>query len=145
MVRAVLDSSVLVSALLTPRGAPGQLLDAAEAGAFTLCLSRKILAGTAGVLLCDSKLRGRYGFDRAAVEAFCEGLAAIAELAADLPTLEAVPRDPKDNPIVATAVAAQAGYLVKGTWYLGQDTVFRGMLGRLTVDWQDEKGATRDR
>lgn len=114
MVRAVLDTSVLVSALLTPQGAPGQLLDAAEAGAFTLCLSREILDELADVLLRDTKLQTRYGFDRAAVEAFCDGLAATAELVADLPTLDAVPSDPKDNPVVATAVAARADYLVTG-------------------------------
>jgi putative PIN family toxin of toxin-antitoxin system len=109
-----LDSSVLVSALLTPRGPAGQLLDAAEAGAFRLCLSREILAETAEALLRAPKLQARYGFDRATLEAFCDGLATTAELVADLPTLRAVPRDPKDNPIVATAVAARADYLVTG-------------------------------
>jgi putative PIN family toxin of toxin-antitoxin system len=109
-----LDSSVLVSAFLTPPGAPGQVLDAAEAGVFTLCLSREILVETAKALLRAPRLRARYGFDRAAVERFCDGLAASAEMVADLPALQAVPRDPKDDPIVATAVAGRADYLVTG-------------------------------
>ena len=33
---------------------------------------------------------------------------------ADLPAVRAVPDDPKDDPIIATAVAAKADYLVTG-------------------------------
>ena len=48
------------------------------------------------------------------MERFCSDLLASAEMMTDLPTLQAVPGDPKDDPIVATAVAARAGYLVTG-------------------------------
>lgn len=114
MHKAVLDSSVLNSALLTPGGMSGQLLDAAERGDFRLCLSGEILVETAAALLRKRKLHDRYGFDRAAVEAFCDGLEATAEMVAGLPPLRAVPGDPKDDMIVATAVAAGAGFLVTG-------------------------------
>lgn len=79
-----------------------------------MCLSPYILAETAEALLRAPKLQARYGFDRAAVEAFCDSLTATAELMADLPTLGAVAGDPKDDMIVATAVAARAAYLVTG-------------------------------
>ena len=114
MRRAVLNSSGLVSAFLTRGGVPDRVLDAAERGDFTLCLSSEILAETATVLLRNPKLQARYGFDQAAVEAFCDGLAATAEITADLPKLQAVPDDPKDDMVVATAVAAKAGYLITG-------------------------------
>ena len=114
MHRAVLDSSVLISAFLTRGGVPDQVLDAAERGAFTLCLSGEILAETASVLFRAPKLQARYGFDPAAAEAFCDGLAAMAEITANLPKLQAVPADPKDDMVVATAVAAKAEYLVTG-------------------------------
>jgi putative PIN family toxin of toxin-antitoxin system len=114
MLKAVLDSSVLISAFLTPLGTPGRLLDAAEGGAFVLCLSREILTETADALLLDPKLQERYAFDQAAVAEFCDGFASSAQMVADLPELKAVPGDPKDDPIVATAVAAKADYLVTG-------------------------------
>jgi putative PIN family toxin of toxin-antitoxin system len=114
MRRAVLDSSVLISAFLTRGGVADQLLDAAECGAFILCLSHEILAETASVLQRNRKLQARYGYDRAAVEAFCDGLAATAEIAFDLPQFRAVPGDPKDDMVVATAVVAKAGHLVTG-------------------------------
>lgn len=115
MARAVLDSSVLVSALITPHGTPGVVLDAAERGAFALCLSPAILAETSDVLTRNAKLQARYGYDPGQVYRYCEGLRGLAQLVTDLPDLAgAVPLDPKDDVIVATAVAAGADYLVTG-------------------------------
>jgi hypothetical protein len=37
-------------------------------------------------------------------------------MTASLPDLRAVPDDPKDDPIIATAVASKADYLVTGDW-----------------------------
>jgi uncharacterized protein len=115
MAKAVLDSSVLISAFLTPQGAPGRILDAAERGVFVVCLSPEILTETHHVLVREPKLRARYGYGEEQVEAFCDGLVAVAELVSGLPELAgAVPLDPKDDVIVATAVAAGADYLVTG-------------------------------
>ncbi len=115
MARAVLDTSVLVSALLTPEGVPGQLLDQAEEGTFVLCISPAILDEARRVLLREPKLQARYRYSAASVETFCEGLLAFADLVAELPELPgAVPLDPKDDMIIATAVAGRADYLVTG-------------------------------
>jgi putative PIN family toxin of toxin-antitoxin system len=113
MIRAVLDTSVLISALIGPNGPPGAVLDAAERGAFTLCLSPAILAETLDVLTRDGKFLAGYRIDAARAVGFCDGLLQTAELVTDLPDLTgAVALDPKDDVIVATAVAAKADYLV---------------------------------
>jgi predicted nucleic acid-binding protein len=39
-------------------------------------------------------------------------LLAVAELVGELPEIDAVPNEPKDNTVVATAVAGKADYLV---------------------------------
>lgn len=78
-------------------------------------LSREIIAETAGKLLGKPRLRARYGFDPVDVSEFRDVLAASARLSTNLPALSgAVPLDPKDDVILATAVAAGAGYLVTG-------------------------------
>jgi putative PIN family toxin of toxin-antitoxin system len=110
----VLDSSVLVSAFLTPNGVCADVLGAGERGAFLPCLSAEIVAETARVLLRGPRLQARYGFDRAEVEAFGDRLVTTARMVADLPTGRFVPGDPKDDMVVATALAAGAGYLVTG-------------------------------
>lgn len=115
MARAVLDTSVLVSAFLTPSGVSGRLLAAAERGDFVLCLSSTIVAELRKVLLREPKLQRRYDYGPPAVDNFCRGLAGLADLVTDLPDLTgAVPLDPKDDMVVATAVAARADVLVTG-------------------------------
>ena len=115
MARAVLDSSVLISAFLTPRGTCAELLRAAGRGAFALCLSPELLADMASPLLRAPKLQARYGYDREKVAEFCRRLLLAADPVTELPDLSgAVPLDPKDDMIVATAVAAAADYLVTG-------------------------------
>lgn len=111
--RAVLDSSALVGAFITPKGPAGEPVRAAYHGVFQLCLSAEIIEETAG-LLVRPKITDRYRRKPYAAQAFCSGLAAGAVLVHDLPALEAVPLDPKDDMVIATAVAAEAEYLVTG-------------------------------
>jgi putative PIN family toxin of toxin-antitoxin system len=112
--KAVLDSSVLISGFLKPEGTCGELLDAAESGVFSLCLSHEIIAETADKLLGKTKLQRRYSYGPEHVEAFCAGLTATAEVVTDLHCERFVPDDPKDDMVVATAVRARADYLVTG-------------------------------
>lgn len=115
--KAVLDSSTLVSAFLTPKGTPGQLLRAAHRDVFDLCLSAEIIQETAAVLE-RPKIAERYRRGPDAVRAFCLGLSGTSAMVASLPKIDAVPDDPEDNMIVATAVAAGADYLVTGDRHL---------------------------
>lgn len=114
MKKAVLDSSVLVSAFLTPGGTSAALLVRARHGAFSLACSTEILDETARALL-RSKNRDRYRYEPETVRRFCALLTTLAELVHDLPDLTGVvPLDSKDDMVVATAVAAGADYLVTG-------------------------------
>jgi putative PIN family toxin of toxin-antitoxin system len=113
MIRAVLDSSVLVSAFLTPRGTPATLLARARQGAFSIHLSKEILEETKRALL-RPKIIARYRHTVDDVAEYLIFLADVTEAVEDIPTLRAVPLDPKDDMVVATAVKAGAGYLVTG-------------------------------
>ena len=112
--KAVLDSSVLVSAFLSPTGTPATLLARAREGAFSLCLSQAILAESAAALMRKIHRSGRE-YTVGEVADFCVVLTLLAErIESDLPEIRAVPADPKDDMVVATAVAAGADYLVTG-------------------------------
>ena len=110
--RAVLDSSTLISAFLKPRGTCSDLLVATDRGAFDLYLSRELLTDMVGPLRGRPKLQERYRYDQRRIDRFCDRLLRVYEVVPDLPG--AVPLDPKDDVIVATAVAARADYLVTG-------------------------------
>lgn len=114
MPRTVLDSSVLVSAFIQPRGPVAGLLRDPVRSRYRLCLSEPILEETARKLLTKERLRRSYAYPDSAVEDFVDLLRADAELVADLPALRVVPGDPQDDMIVATALAAEADYLVTG-------------------------------
>jgi putative PIN family toxin of toxin-antitoxin system len=130
MVRAVLDSSVLVSTFLTPRGTSAQLLPFARNGRFTLCLSLELLDETIGILVKkQSRLFERYRYADDRIRRFERHLMAIADIAHDLPDLRVVPDDPADDKIVATALAAKAGYLVAGDRHL----LALGRHGSITI------------
>jgi len=138
MIRAVLDSSVLVSAFLTPNGTSATLLPAARSGRFVLCLSRELIDETIGILVKKRvrlSHRYRYGDDR--IQRFERHLMVLAEVVGDLPDLRAVPGDPADDKIVATAVVAGAEFLVAGDRHLlalGQYRAIRIVTPRQFLD-----------
>ena len=113
MPRAVLDSSVLVSAFLTPHGSVARLLHEPARSQYQLCLSEYILTETAETLLSKTQLRN-YTYADTDVRDFIRWLMTYAEMTTGLPDLRAVPDDPKDDSIIATAIAAKADYLVTG-------------------------------
>jgi putative PIN family toxin of toxin-antitoxin system len=112
MAKAVLDTTVLVSALLNlnPGGVSYELLRLAKQGAFELYISDEILEETAETLHYP-RLRERYTYSDADIIAFCQDLALISTLVSDVPVVQVV-RDPDDDKIVACAVAVDADYLV---------------------------------
>ena len=114
MHKAVLDTTVLVSAFLkpVPEGPAFRLLALASTGAFELYLSDDILAETSDVLLNRKHLRKRYDYPDSAVDQFCQGLADLAVAVISDPPPVQVVRDPNDNMIVACALVADADYTV---------------------------------
>ena len=108
MHKALLDTTVLVSAFLkpVPEGPAFRLLALARDDAFELYLSDDILAETSDVLLNRKHLRKRYKYPDSAVDQFCKGLADLAVAVVSDPPPVQVVRDPNDNMIVACALAA---------------------------------------
>jgi uncharacterized protein len=114
MPRVVLDSSVLVSAFLTPHGSVVRLLRDPVRSRYELCLSDAILTETAEVLLAKSNLRRYAAYADDDVRDYIRWLLTQAEMVPDTPAPRVVPNDPKDDPIIAAALAAKADYLVTG-------------------------------
>jgi uncharacterized protein len=112
MAKAVLDTTVLVSALLNlnPGGVSYELLRFAKQGTFELYISDEILEETAETLRYP-RLRERYAYSDADIIAYCQDLALVGTIVSDLPVVQVV-RDPDDDKIIACAIAAGADYLV---------------------------------
>jgi putative PIN family toxin of toxin-antitoxin system len=102
--KVVLDTNVLVSALLNPFGAPAKLLDLVLAGTLHIVLDDRILSEWQQVLE-----RPKFGFSRQDIDALLEFVAQEAERisatgCAGLP-------DPDDAPFLEVALASGAALI----------------------------------
>jgi putative PIN family toxin of toxin-antitoxin system len=108
MRRAVLDTNVVVSALLQPAGPPGNIIELGFGGRFRWYISEPILAEYAVVLS-----RKRLGIDGQRASKFLKDLRKVA--------LPVVPgrnlrecSDPNDDKFLECALQARADYVVTG-------------------------------
>lgn len=106
--KVVLDTNILVSALLTPEGVSGQVLDLFRKSLLTLLLDERILGEYRTVLA-----RPRFGFETGVVDellAFLDrfGMHVIAN-----PLGFSIP-DPTDVPFLEVALSGGAEVLVTG-------------------------------
>lgn len=108
--RIVLDTNVLVSALITKGTPPDLLYQAWESGAFELVTSDSQLAELARVLAYE-KLRPF--ITREEADVLLGTMKTVAIVLEDMPQIE-LSADPDDNAILATAVSGHADLLVTG-------------------------------
>ena len=108
--RVLLDTNVLVSALITKGTPPDLLYQAWDAGAFDLVTSREQMSELERVLRYE-KLKPY--IRREDAEALTETLSAVALVVEAVPHIE-LSADPNDNMILATAIAGEADLLVTG-------------------------------
>jgi len=111
MIAAVLDTTVLISAFLTPNGGSGVLISNSPPTAFSLYLSFEIVEETKSRLLNRISLRKRYSYTNGDVDRYINDLYTAARFVTDLPVIQVV-RDPNDDFVLATAIKAQADYLI---------------------------------
>ena len=108
--RVILDTNVLLSALLSPRGAPAGLFAAWKRKLFTLVISDELLA--------ELRLVLQRPFFRARLlesdaELFAASLRDLAFCCSNPPPSAAAP-DSKDSFLLALAAASEASFLVAG-------------------------------
>jgi uncharacterized protein len=108
--RVIVDTNILLSALIDPHGLPAQLIDAWRAARFELVTSREQLLEL-GEVARRPALR-KY-IVPARVGRFINDLRELARVLTRLPNVDRS-RDPGDNFLLAMAEAGEADYLVTG-------------------------------
>lgn len=119
MIRAVLDANVFVSAVLSPKGVPAQILTAWRADRFHLVTSEAILHEIDRVLHYP-RIRKRHRWTEDEITVFVGDLARLALLASGEQTLRVISDDPSDNRYLECAIQGEADYLVSGDQHLLQ-------------------------
>ena len=106
--RIVLDTNVLVAALLSPNGAPAAVLRLILSGGAVLCFDTRMLCEYREVLRRD-----KFGFERALTDELLEFLESEGELVAAVPLRLSLP-DAADEMFLEVGAAGGADYVVTG-------------------------------
>lgn len=107
----VCDSTTLVRAFLRTGGVTGKLLERAVHGKCEQYLADALSEGTQQVLLHRAHVRRHFACTNLEVDEYVVLLRSFARVVATLPAFT-VCRDPHEDDILATALAAEATYLV---------------------------------
>lgn len=108
MIRAVIDTNVLVSAMISSAGNEALLLMAVNAGLVAPCFSQEILGEYSDVLL-----RPRFGFPADEVGALLDLMRSRGIFVKPAPMAGLSP-DPEDDKFIACALEGKPDFLVTG-------------------------------
>ena len=106
MIRAVIDTNVLVSAILNPMGTPAQVINALYAGAFVPVVSEDILREYERVLTCKDLL-----LEKETVHIMLHYFRQYCLPLPPMPVQYSSP-DPDDIKFVAAALSGNAAYVI---------------------------------
>ncbi len=123
--RAVIDTSVLVRALIRPQGSVGPILHQLRNGTYTLLYSDDLLEEFVSVLN-RPRISQKYHVTREDVMAALRLLVLRGEPVLTQERLS-ICRDPKDNHVLEIAIAGGADVIVSGDQDLIVPSPFRGI------------------
>jgi len=106
--KVVVDTNVLVSGLLNPHGAPGEIVRLLAKGTLTIYYDSRVLREYHDVFR-----RSKFKFDKTAVADFLLFLQAEGESSVGLPLKKPLP-DPHDEKFLEVALAGLAECLITG-------------------------------
>ena len=127
MLKAVLDTSILVSAFLKQEGVNAKVLLGGK-DQYHLYLSEDILEETGLVLLTYERIRKKYHYsDDEALEYLATLRVVAKQVLKKLPKIRVIERDPKDDPVLACALKVKADYIVSKDDHLKNLKEYRGI------------------
>lgn len=129
MIRVVLDTNVLVSAILVPEGPPAQILSLVRNGAVELVFSPPTLAEVLEVLRRPRLVAflKKHDVDPEEAEDFLRALAGISVLASGELEAEGISADANDDMFLACGIEGEAQFIVSGDRHLTDLKNFQGI------------------
>ena len=121
MLRVVLDTNVLISAILFG-GKPRQILEKVIRWEIRLCLSEPILEELKGVLQ-----RAKFDYSPEMIQVIVMELTGVSDFVKPSKSISVVLEDPEDNRILECAIEAEANYIVTGDFHLLKLTRYRNI------------------
>ncbi len=125
--RVVLDANILISAIISRKGSPAQILVLWEQEMFDLIISPPVLAELERVIHYP-RIRKRYNLPEEQVDQFIQ-LISTQAISVD-PSIEitVIERDLTDNRYLECAVAGGASYIITGDSHLLELKEYKGII-----------------
>jgi len=111
--KLVLDTNIFISGLLFPKSSAGKIVSLCLDEKFELCLSKSMIAEVERVLFYP-KIRKRLKLTDSEIENYCSLLNFSAKIFETKHIKAKVPKDHKDDHVLATFLASEADYLITG-------------------------------
>lgn len=124
--RVVLDTSVIVSAFLTPSGPRAQLLQGWQRQQYEPLVSEAILAEYQRALMYE-EVATRHGMSAEEVAEVIEGLRSFAVVVEPTERLAVIREDPGDDKFLECAVTGGAEYVISGDPHLLRLQEYQGI------------------
>ncbi|RJP50100.1 MAG: putative toxin-antitoxin system toxin component, PIN family [Anaerolineaceae bacterium] len=127
MRRAVLDTNVIVSSVISRKGAPFQLMEAWEKGGFQLVTSEKIIEETIRVI-SEPRVKDRFHITDERIQRLKKSLTKNAVFAfGEADVTGTIPDDPSDEKFLSAAILKKASFIVSGDKHLLDLKNFQGI------------------
>ncbi|MCJ7621877.1 MAG: putative toxin-antitoxin system toxin component, PIN family [Anaerolineaceae bacterium] len=113
----VLDTNVIISALLSPKGSPAKVIDLWEAEAFDIATSKQLLNELARALEYK-RVKKYFKQPQEKINALLKRFRTVGVMVDQQFELNVIVDDPDDNRVLECAVAANASYIISGDDHL---------------------------
>jgi len=113
----VADTNVIVSGIISSKGAPAKVLDLFLRGEIMLCFNEGMLAEIERVLSYP-KIKEKYGIEENEISNLLQIFIRYGFLVSSSPISNVIEKDPTDNVILQCAVDAEADFIVTGDTHL---------------------------
>lgn len=117
MIKAVIDTNVLVSGIISPRAAPAKIIDLWQRRKFVLVTSKEILKELQRVLSYP-KIAKKYYLNKEKIDEYLKGFSVFSELCSPTKKISLIEDDPGDDKFIEAAIAARADFIVSGDRHL---------------------------
>ncbi len=125
-IRAVIDTNILVSGIISPKGAPRKVLDLARKEIFKVVSSISINHEVLNVLHRDY-IYAKYSINEKTIDDISAFLYEGTILTEDRYAVAKIRKDPKDDKFIACAVEGEADYIISGDEHLLSLKHFKGI------------------
>jgi putative PIN family toxin of toxin-antitoxin system len=129
MTRVVLDTNLVVSAILSPEGKPAGILKMVLDGKLDLILSAAILKEISSVLNCQKiiKLLAKRGITAEKIKETLQKIVRVAIMTPGKAEICRVDKDPSDNMLLSCAIEGNADFIISGDHHLTNLVSFEGI------------------